>query len=731
MIRSKRCPWAFALLLVSMALSGVLGCGRTPPSSRVAASKSQGEDPLDSARDILRKATAAPTFRDALHLVNAHLARDAEASARLQKIKEDRERALPPDRLREHFGLDPDEVEEIGATTFRPLDAYYLAQAFELRDAARALPIQQDPPLRQAELVFQWVMRQVLLCEREAELLPPEFVLHDGQGTALERALVFLSVLNQLNLEGCMIAVPGASPAQPRFWAPGVLIEDKGRRDIYLFDTRLGLPIPGPAGKGIATFAQVRKQPDLLQPLTVDQQTPYDITPDQARAAEIYLVCPLSAMAPRMKFLEEVLAGFDRVNLAIDPPSLLDRFKAASQSEVRIWNQPSSPGKPPPNTPTRALRLFVPANEGGLDKTLKAQRYLQRTIPLAPVTRALREMRLGEELPAPAGQELRKFATILYAKYALAPHDYLLRGRLAETTKRLVQTLSLVREFEEARAPEADFLPEVAQWRERAKDRYLNVIRQAPGAQKALDAFWIEDLHLLALMGPANEESERQKLAKRTLSFIVMRSVANPMRNDASYLLALCWQEKAERFQAQRDGQAGKDDARTAKPALDAWLNVEDWWQKYATQYPFNPTTIKNQLGAVDDFWRTREFDLALGLWEQVLRDQRAAFNGRLLQAVGLEKSGKTENARALLKSLAEDLGTLQKDEELKQALGTALLQARQLQNAVQAAGAADAAVGEMQMRLLSLQRDLGPGGGIAWMQAAVRYRLQQLAKPR
>jgi len=713
MIPSKRGRWAIFLCILPGALCLVLGCGGATPTTRpVAGGKSGSEDPLESARETFRKANDAPTFREALHLVNAHLSRDAEASARLQKIKEEQDRALPPQRLREVFGLEPDELEYLELTTFQPLDAHYLVQACELRDAARALPVQQLPRLQQAELAFAWVMRQVMLRESNDDLVPPHYVLLSGQGTARERALVFLGLLQQLNLDGCLIAVPGDAPNRPRFWAAGVLIEDKGKGDIYLFDTRLGLPLPGPGGKGIATLAQVKAQPELLRQLTVDKESPYDITPEQARGAEVYPACPLSALAPRMKLLADLLSTFDRVQLAIDPASLLDRLETAAKSKVRSLNQPT--------TPARALGRFMPAEEGGVDKTAKAQRYVQQTLPSAAVVRSLRDLRLLEELPAPAAQQLLHFADVLYGKYVVIPHDYLVRGRLDETTRRLVQTLTILREFDDALLPDAEFVRDVAQWRERAKKAYVDVIRQVPDAQRAMEALWYEDQHLQMLLAPTADERERQKTPKKTLTFIVVRSVADPLRNDASYLLALCWQEKAERLETQRlrHARQGKDDERA-----NAWLNAQDWCRKYAGQYPFSTASINGRLGRLNDFRNPMELIQAVPAWERLFRELRAGFHARLLQARGLEASGKT-GARALLQSLAADLSALRKDAELTQALGVAMSRAEGLKNAVVRQGGPEALLGDLHSRLADLERDLGPGGSFGWMRATALYRL-------
>jgi len=712
MTRSKRGRRTLACLIPGV-LCLVVGCGGTSPATHLSGEgKSRGEDPLVAARETLRKATDASTFREALQQINVHLGQDPEASVRLQKANEERDRVLPPERLRELFGLEGDDLEYVRAPTFQPLDAHYLMEAFELRDAARGLEVQDLSKLQQADRAFQWVMRQVTLRVESDKLVPPQFVLLSGQGTAAERALVFLGLLRQLNLEGCLITVPGTSPNRPRFWAVGVLIEDKGHGEIYVFDTRLGVPMPGPGGKGIATLAQLQAQPDLLRQLTVDKESPYDIAPEQVREAAVHLACPLSALAPRMKLLADMVSGYDRLQLAVDIANLLPRLEAAARSKVRGWS--------PPTTPGRALRSFVSAEEGGVDRSGGAQSYVRKTLPWALVGRNLRDQGM-EDLPAPAEQELRQFAGALYARYAVNPHDDLVRGRLDEATRRLVQALAILREFDEALLPEAEFRKEVAAWRERVKQAYLSFLRQEPEAQTSHQGLWSEDQHLQALLAGSVDERERQKYPKKVLSFLVVRSVASPLRNEASYELALCWQEKAERLETQRlrQARAGKDDER-----LNAWLNVQDWWRKYADQYPFTAASVSSGVARLNDFRNPLE---AVAFWVWLFRDLRMGCHARLLQAHGLEKSGKPDSARVVLDSLVVDLAALRKDPHLTKTLRIALNQVEGLTNAAAQSGGPVALLADLHAQLSSLARDLGPGGSFSWMRAAALYRLGRL----
>jgi hypothetical protein len=707
----------------------VAGCGGSTPATRPAGveGNARTDDPLEMEQDIFRKASDPAALRDALQVVNSHL----NDPAALRDIKTRREQELPSERLRDMLGLQPEELDYLQASTFHPLDGHYLAEAFELHEAARGLQIEALPPLQQAQRAFQWVTRQVALHGDRAEWVPSRYVLLGGEGSAQERGLVFLALLQQLGLDGCLIAFPGDGQSRPRIWAVGVLIEDMAHRDLYLFDPRLGLPLPGRDGKGVVTLAQLKAQPDLLRPLSADKDSPYDVSPEQVRSAAIYLACSLSALAPRMKLLEDRMPS-SGVRLSVDPAKLVSRLEAAAQRKVQAW--PAAGKRPglPPSTPMRALRRFVPESEGGLDRTAKAQRYEQRLRPLATVATNLRDLRL-EDLPASATQRLYYFTETLYMKYVATPRDNLVRGRLDETTQTLVQILSILREFDEARMPDNEFLDKVADWRERVKQAQIAVIHQAPDADKALESIWYEDQHLHMLLAQAVDEREREKTPKNILSFLVVQSVAIPLHHEASYLLALCWQEKAERVQTQRlrHARTGKDDDQAS-----AWLNVQDWWQKFANQYPFSLASSKSRLkdlgtlqirpdaNLVEVVDRVEKF---VGRWEWLWRDLHVAFQARLLQAEGLEKAGKKDAARAGLQSLVADLDALRRDQELSQAADAAVKRLVTLRTAVASARGPDILFADMHTRLIDLQRDLAAGGSFTSMRATAAYRLRHL----
>src|SRR5262249_5974566 len=118
--------------------------------------------------------------------------------------------------------------------------------------------------------------------------------------------------------------LPAGLPGQPRAGAPLLGLRGAPRRppalpvppapgpsaaQLSLFAPRLGLPLPGPGGSGVATLAAVQKKdaPALAQ-LDFGPDARYDVTAEQAAGAEVHLAPPLSALAPRMQYLQEQLA---------------------------------------------------------------------------------------------------------------------------------------------------------------------------------------------------------------------------------------------------------------------------------------------------------------------------------------------------------------------------------------------------------------------------------------
>src|SRR5262249_55411086 len=95
----------------------------------------------------------------------------------------------------------------------------------------------------------------------------------------------------------------------------------------------------------------------------LDQTHRYDVTAAQAAAAEATVVCPLSALTPRMRHLQDHLLPPLRLPLAADPEAEVKRwaaaepFAAAKAPPVRVWAEGVG-----------LLRPFRPGEDGGADR---------------------------------------------------------------------------------------------------------------------------------------------------------------------------------------------------------------------------------------------------------------------------------------------------------------------------------------------------------------------------
>jgi hypothetical protein len=684
------------LLLFASLLA--VGCGGPAAvSTHKEADASQvSQDPLESITEQLRRADDPVGCREALRVADSALEQDPEGKEKVARG------AAALRALQDQLGLSADEVEEATAAGFQPLDAHHVYLCLLLRDAAESLRLQGLSPLKQAERAFAWVVRQVVLrSPRDDVLVPPEVVLQLGEGSAEERALVFLALLQQLDLDGCMLALPGTEGSPERAWIPGVVLTEHEQPEIYLFDTRLGVPVPDPGGRGVATLRQVQKDPELLARLSADKEHPYDVSAEQARRAEPRLVVPLTALAPRIRYLEDRLAKRDGVRLAADPAALLKHLAAAAGGKVGVWNRQRQAGGPPPWTPTRALRLFLPPAEGGVDQGERWRREQRAQLFWSPlIVHHYRQLKAFDDLPPEARDRLRALADRLFLKYILVPHARLTRGLPEDATKSLVRIEAVVQDFRQAPMSKDGLDRAIAGWRAQIKEAYLRLAHKEPDGQARVNALWNEDQYLLYLTDPSEEEAP-PRLNRSILSFLVLKAAGGPLRDEALFLLGLAWQERAA------GQQAGGDTA--------AWGNAEGLSREYAENYSLSPATVRERVQTVLAHWRWQEFnmEIALALWDCLFHDLRRAATARLFQAHALEAMGKEGQARQVLRQLAAEVAALPKEAGLHAALVECDQRLQQLPTAQQDV---------WRPRLQRCQRELEPGGGLYWLGQSARY---------
>lgn len=590
MSQEERPPTHYPIWIWLVPLIAVLGLiiylaagGKSPPATtRTSEARLTTESGVETARQSLARQTDMNACRNALQQINTEIG--------------DKPTLHPPSLtdeqktwLHDHLNLSDEELKELETSHYTHLDQHYLFRCLLMRDAAGALEIKgvrgkaggagvHEKPLDEAARAFAWVMREVRLRQRTGEEVPPSFVVRRGWGDALERALVFLALLEQIGdpdaaqpeLLGFLLQVPNDSGGM-RLWACGVVVGDS--KEVYLFDPHLGLPLPGPNGEGIATLAQARTQPKVLAQLNVEDKLRYPVTAEQARAAQAVLVCPLSALSPRLRYLQDkLLAPVVRVRLAADAASNLQRIKTACSTGA---------DKPASVIVSRdlctLLSRFLPADEGGTDTTLRMARFSLDLVPW----KALPSGFLDESIFPPKtelGSRLRnRFAGFFYfpTMEPGQPRDLMLRGRYSSAVPLLVRerdqwTSQLVQ-----RANAVDLEQKVDQWVERATREYADLYRakgaQArQAAQKKVQELW--DDRVFWPIG------------------ILLNSAAAKARNpEVAYELGLCSQEQAEQLQARLDleTQAGvtpyPSDVEKAKAD---WRNARNAWKRFEEDYP-------------------------------------------------------------------------------------------------------------------------------------------------
>ena len=235
--------------------------------------------------------------------------------------------------------------EGMASQFFLPYDGRLLQEAVWLRDISRWAQGNNFEKLARAESLFDWTVRNIQLdADGKATPQRPWQTLMYGHGTAEQRAWVFALLCRQQGLDVVMLglapkvegAEAGATPAIPTFWLPALV--DNGQ--LYLFDTRLGLAIPGAEKKGVATLEQVQKDDSLLRQLDLEG-APYPVTSEQLKNVVALVVADPFDLTKRVRQVEGKLAGDDRLALSVRANELADRVKSTpGVAEVRLWDVP-------------------------------------------------------------------------------------------------------------------------------------------------------------------------------------------------------------------------------------------------------------------------------------------------------------------------------------------------------------------------------------------------------
>ncbi|MGI9519932.1 MAG: hypothetical protein ACR2NP_22955, partial [Pirellulaceae bacterium] len=174
----------------------------------------------------------------------------------------------------------------------------------------------------------------------------PWQVLTYAKGDFLERAHIFIQLCRQLDISAVILAVDADEESSRPYeeWICAVAIGDQ----LYLFDTRLGLALPGENPGTIATLDQVVANPQLLRDLdlSIDESVDkldYPITAEMLDRVTALVVAEPESISSRMLDVENSLTGDVRLKLIFDVDAQADQFRDFSDiDDVKLWHTPFS-----------------------------------------------------------------------------------------------------------------------------------------------------------------------------------------------------------------------------------------------------------------------------------------------------------------------------------------------------------------------------------------------------
>lgn len=345
--------WLWGSLALGVLIIGGLIIGESTPTAR----KDPGED---ARKEIFESATATLDRLEefdtdpALKLVIERL----NQWVRLEEPKD----PWVLDPLIEKLPSEPAGLAELSTIKtanglkFLPEDANHLLETNWLRNIARTARGDRSDDLSRARQLFDWTVRNIQLEDwslrsaqriryrpamiegrnkKDVNYLARDVLLF-GRGDYVHRAWIFMLLARQENLDVVLLAVPDKDgPHGWRPWLPALVHAD----GLYLFDTYLGLPIPGP-GDSIATLKQVQADTSLLRALDHPDE-PYPLKDEELKGVVALIEGSPAYLTRRMQAVEARLAGNKKVVLFTSPSATAERLKGRAEiSAVQLWPQP-------------------------------------------------------------------------------------------------------------------------------------------------------------------------------------------------------------------------------------------------------------------------------------------------------------------------------------------------------------------------------------------------------
>ncbi len=231
-------------------------------------------------------------------------------------------------------------AEELREGQFESFEGRRLQQAIWLRDIATWAKGDALAEIDVATALFDWTVRNIQLdADDQIRIVyRPWQALMYGHGTAEQRAWIFVELCRQQQLDVVMLAIaPEEGAAAARWWLPALVSDGQ----LFLFDTRLGLPIPGAQLGDIATLSEVVAQPERLRSLDLDGDLNYPITAEDLARVVVQLVATPLQLSQRAASLQQVFESEDFVTLAVDNRRVSEAVAANGNiHDVQLWPAP-------------------------------------------------------------------------------------------------------------------------------------------------------------------------------------------------------------------------------------------------------------------------------------------------------------------------------------------------------------------------------------------------------
>ncbi len=224
--------------------------------------------------------------------------------------------------------------------SLNPKDAKTLSLSIQLFDwVTRNIQLDEAPTYTEEEIEEQRLMEADSLAASGlaspgAKRSPWDLLIF-ARGDYIEKAKLFMLLCHQANIPTVMFGT--GEDVKP--WAVGALVGE----DWFLFDTRLGLPLPGANGK-VATLAEVQADTSLVSSLdltikeSLADDTKYWVTKDDlGKLTGLVYWTPESA-SRRIAVLESGLVGDQRLTIKLRPDETIAKLPKVENVEYKPWD---------------------------------------------------------------------------------------------------------------------------------------------------------------------------------------------------------------------------------------------------------------------------------------------------------------------------------------------------------------------------------------------------------